>query len=308
VAIPTKVAQLQPDKGDRHLNEAGVVAMNAPDTIDLFRLRDSLIQGALREEFERSVREKIADPDRELLEADRTEVEQLMHRTWYESVLLLAPADTAPRIEAVLRNRYISLRARWQRYWVVHQTGLRRAAESAKTIHMLYDLVSDLKSTYLVTISKALGGDEAMQLWRRCERVSREVAQEWRQADRHGAELIDDATQHATDALDRAGERCTAWPPLTLELHDQLCAVVNTLRKVDELFETHSDACAECMGLFAVDNEALLTGLEQAMGWERIDQPAPGRHLIDGYRGVLSVVAPRLAEQSGDLHAVLRAA
>lgn len=88
--------------------------MATPLTVDLFALRDSLIRGDLRDDFEESARRKVEVAEVPLEQADRHELEQMMYRTWYETALILDPADSEARIQHALQVRYISLRARWQ--------------------------------------------------------------------------------------------------------------------------------------------------------------------------------------------------
>ena len=266
--------------------------MSTPLSVDLFTLRESLIRGDLRDEFEHSVRRKLALTTVPLEKADRNELEQLMYRTWYETALLLGAADTADRIRHVLRTRYISLRARWQRYWTVQQARHITPEECGRTVQLLYDLISDLKSTYLVSMAKALGNDAAMQLWRRCDQLARELTDEWVENGTDVSLLLKNARQKAQDSLAEADARCTAWPPLTLEVYDQLARVSATLQNLTDLTEHNHAAGAMATALFLIDNRALLRGLSDAHQWMGDGENDPGVMLLRSYASLLDEIAP----------------
>ncbi|MCK4873072.1 MAG: hypothetical protein KAS72_10135 [Phycisphaerales bacterium] len=279
--------------------------MTVSASIDLPTLRESLIRGELREEFEHSVRLKLDDPAIPLDKADINKLELLMYRTWYETSLVLGPADTTQRIERALQARYVTLRARWQRYWLVRQTDATQTNQPPQPprppqlVRTLYDLVSDLKSAYLVSISEALGDDHAMQLWRRCDQFTHDASRMWQKRGTDISSLFSQAADQASAAVDHVGERCTAWSPVTLELYDQLDRVRSALMRLSAFTDRHQVGGLNAAGLFIVDNEAVLDGLEQAMIWEGSAQTGPGRELVAGYRGMLDAVIDSRPEIAG---------
>jgi hypothetical protein len=256
---------------------------------DLFALRESLIRGDLRDNFQHTAQRKVEIAEAPLEQADRQELEQMMHRTWYETALILTPADDEARISHALEARYISLRARWQRYWTMHQA---RGGENAcpRSAQLLYDLVSDLKSTYLVSIAKALGNGSAMTLWRRCDQLTQRLTQRFKREETDLGQRLEQIRGAAADALAQAGERCTAWPPLVLEMHDQLERLTGVIETLRTFAREQPDAAHLAVALFALDNEALVRGIEEALGWQGVSEQQPAPILLASYRRALGVL------------------
>lgn len=258
-------------------------------SVDLYALRESLIRGDLRDEFERSARRKVDVAEAPLELADHRELEQMMHRTWYETALVLTPADNEERIQHALQVRYISLRARWQRYWTMHQA---RGGEDGcpRSVQLFYDLVSDLKSTYLVSIAKALGNDVAMSLWRRCDQFTQRLNQHLKRDEAKPAALLARLGEQARAARRGAGERCTAWPPLVLDTFDQLERLAAVSEALVEFHGQHASAGTLATALFALDNEALLRGAGEALAWQGAEHADPARTLLRGFQAALDVI------------------
>jgi hypothetical protein len=263
--------------------------MATPLTVDLFALRESLIRGDLRDDFEESARRKVEVAEVPLEQADRHELEQMMYRTWYETALILDPADSEERIQHALQARYISLRARWQRYWTMHQA---RGGEDGchRSEQLFYDLVSDLKSTYLVSIAKALGNDSAMRLWRHCDQLTQQMVQGFKQEDGDLAGMLKQMSERMQRCQEQSGERCTVWSPLVLDTYDQLGRLNSVLDTLGKFLGEHASAGGMATALFALDNEALLRGAHEAMTWLGTANESPAQTLIHGFREALNVI------------------
>ena len=263
--------------------------MATPLTVDLFALRDSLIRGDLRDDFEESARQKVEMAEVPLEQADRHELEQMMYRTWYETALILDPADTESRLQHALRVRYISLRARWQRYWTMHQA---RGGEGScrRSEQLFYDLVSDLKSTYLVSIAKALGNDSAMRLWRHCDQLTQQMMRSYKLKQVDLMDLLQQMAERTKRCREEVGERCTAWSPLVLDTYDQLDRMTSVISTLIDFQRDYAPAGFMATALFALDNEAILRGVREAIVWQGTAQDSPAEALLAGFREALDVI------------------